>query len=135
MVDGAGFDSEAVSAIAAQKKNCGDVGARFHSLFRSSSRKKNGIQANMRRRVRTPLPRCTGACCIEQQTHLGATTLSRIKTQRSMAKFLASSRYYRGYYIQTRSRRGYCTGWTRSKQDQRRGYHFWATSSCTSGAE
>ena len=27
------------------------------------------------------------------------------------------------------------TGWTRSKQDQRRGYQLWATSSCTSGTE
>jgi hypothetical protein len=28
-----------------------------------------------------------------------------------------------------------CVGWNRSKQDQRRGYQLWATSSCTSGTE
>jgi len=29
----------------------------------------------------------------------------------------------------------YRTGWTRSKQDQRRGYQLWATSLCCSGTE
>jgi len=27
------------------------------------------------------------------------------------------------------------TGWTRFKQDQRRGYQLWATSSCSSGTD